>query len=52
VNDEHDDEKREAPAKKPYAAPRVIEYGRAVDLVGGGVGSVAEGGTNSMMKFP
>jgi len=44
VNDEprDKDEKKEAPPKKPYATPHVIEYGRAVDLVGGGTGSQQE----------
>jgi hypothetical protein len=32
----------EARRKKPYASPRIIEYGRAADLTGGGSGSRAE----------
>ena len=50
MNEEDDDEKRETPRKKPYAAPRLIEYGRAVDLTGGGTGSVSEGAGMAAMK--
>jgi hypothetical protein len=52
VNEEPQDEQREAPPKKPYAAPRLIEYGPALDLVGGGTGTVPEGGTGASMKHP
>jgi len=54
VNDEPEkDEKQEAPPKKPYATPRLIEYGRAVDLVGGGTGSKLEAmtGVNPNKQF-
>ena len=39
-------------AKKVYRAPRLIEYGRAVDLTGGGTGSKNETGQPKLDKFP
>jgi hypothetical protein len=38
--------------KKAYRAPRLIEYGRAVDLTGGGTGSKNETGQPKLDKFP
>jgi len=55
VNDEprDKDEKKEAPPKKTYATPHVIEYGRALDLVGGDTGSQQENNPGmGAMKFP
>jgi hypothetical protein len=52
VNEEPEDEQQEAPPKKPYATPRLTEYGRALDLTGGGTGSVQEGVEMAVMKFP
>ena len=45
--------KQEALPKKPYASPRLIEYGRALDLVGGDTGSQQENNPGmGAMKFP
>jgi hypothetical protein len=44
--------RREKRDKKAYQPPRLIEYGRAVDLTGGGVGSKAETGQPKLDKFP
>jgi hypothetical protein len=38
--------------KKAYSAPRLVEYGRAVDLTGGGTGSKQETGQPKATKFP
>jgi len=38
--------------KKPYAPPRLIEYGPAADLIGGGVGSKAENTIPQSMRHP
>jgi hypothetical protein len=38
--------------KKAYRVPRLIEYGRAVDLTGGGTGSKQETGQPKLDKFP
>lgn len=54
MNDESAEEKQQARRpKKPYAPARLIEYGRAIDLTGGGAGSMQEGAmmTNAM-RFP
>jgi hypothetical protein len=45
-------DEQDAPPRKSYAAPRLIQYGRALDLVGGGTGSVQEGVEMAVMKFP
>jgi len=55
VNDEQgkQGDKQEALPKKPYAPPRLIEYGRALDLVGGDTGSQQENNPGmGAMKFP
>jgi hypothetical protein len=44
--------RREKEEKQAYESPRLIEYGRAVDLTGGGVGSKAETGQPKLDKFP
>lgn len=36
--------------KKPYSPPRVIDYGHAADLTGGGVASKPESNRNQSMK--
>jgi hypothetical protein len=43
---------KRGPDKKAYRAPRLIEYGRAVDLTGGGTGSKNETGQPKLDKFP
>jgi hypothetical protein len=40
--DESDREGESPQRKKPYLTPRLIAYGSAADLTGGGTGSVAE----------
>lgn len=55
MNDERSDSVPEAPVgKRPYEAPRLIEYGRAVDLTGGGTGSKEENNPKNtkLEKFP
>lgn len=37
---------------QPYSPPRIIEYGRAVDLTGGGTGSRVESNMSQSMKHP
>ena len=39
-----------AEARKPYASPRLVEYGRVADLVAGGMGSMVETMPNQMNK--
>jgi hypothetical protein len=45
-------EGKRAQDKRAYRAPRLIEYGRAVDLTGGGTGSKNETGQPKLDKFP
>ena len=47
-----DGSKQREQGKKAYRAPRLIEYGRAVDLTGGGTGSKNETGQPKLDKFP
>jgi hypothetical protein len=43
----------ERASKRPYSPPRIIEYGRAADLTGGGNGSIVEMMTGgAQMKHP
>jgi hypothetical protein len=54
MSDEANDSKEEGVSrKKRYETPRLVEYGRAVDLTGGGSGSLSEAGSMASMKvFP
>jgi len=41
----------ERPAKKPYAAPEIVEYGSVAKLTQSGAGSISDGTmTNSQLK--
>jgi hypothetical protein len=41
-------------AKKAYASPQLVEYGRATDLLAGGTGSMVEPNPpmGEMLQFP